>query len=182
MEKIFILLLISFTTIINAQFKTKFEEMSKVSNPNFKNYDKLVYEATKYIFSNPINNKSEEFVYSVKIAQFWMNKDTEFPLPTFGKFFSNLKKDNTETFFYTIFLMHYNLVQKIDHNRLLKCSPIEGKKFSELAEVREIQIEAAKIFLSYGENVNNNLKLNENLKIYSDALKEGKLEIVFYEN
>lgn len=182
MKKIIILLLIAIPTLLNAQFKTKYENMSKIQNPNFKDYDKSVYEATKYIFSNPINNKSEEFFYAVKIAQFWMNKDTEFPLPTFGKFFSKLTKDNGETFFYTISLMHYNLVQKIDHNRLLKCSPIEGKKFSELDEVREIQLEAAKIFLSYAENKNNNLKLTETLEMYSGALKEGKLDTVFFEN
>ena len=182
MKKIFILLLISLPTLMNAQFKPKYDEMSKVSNPNFKDYDKSVYEATKYIFSNPVNNKSEEFFYAVKIAQFWMNKDTEFPLPTFGIFFSKLAKNKEESFFYIISLMHYNLVQKIDHGRLLKCSPIEGKKFFELPEVREIQLEAAKIFLNYAENENNNLKLDENLKLYSVALKEGKLDTVFFEN
>lgn len=182
MKKVLILLLITIPTFMNAQFKSKYEEMSAVSNPNFKDYDKSVYEATKYIFSNPVNNKSEEFFYAVKIAQFWMNKDTEFPLPTFGKFFSTLDKDKGENFFYTISLMHYNLIQKIDHNRLLKCSPIEGKKYFELPEVREIQLEAAKIFLNYAENGNNNLKLNRNLKLYSTALKEGKLETVFFEN
>ncbi len=86
MKKSFILLLIILPSLMNAQFKARYEQMSKMSNPKFEDYDKSVYEATKYIFSNPINNKSEEFFYAVKIAQFWMNKDTEFPLPTFGKF------------------------------------------------------------------------------------------------
>ncbi len=96
--------------------------------------------------------------------------------------FSKLNKNTEESFFYTISLIHYNLIQKIDHGRLLKGSPIEGKKFFELPEVREIQLEGAKIFLNYAENENNNLKLNKNLKFYLAALKEGKLDTIFFEN
>lgn len=182
MKKIFIILFITISTIMNAQFRIKYDDMSKTLNPNFKDYYKSVYKATEYIFSNPINKESEEFFYAVKLAQFWLNKDTEFPLPTFGKFFSTLNKDNDEAFFYTLSLMHYNLIQKVNHDRTLKRSPIEGKKFSELPEVREIQLEAAKIFLNYAENKNNNLKLGENLKLYLNALKEGNFENVFFEN
>lgn len=182
MKKIIILLLLIIPTLINAQFKAEFDTMNKVENPNFNDYDKLVYEATKYIFSNPVNNKSEDFFYAVKIVQFWMDKDTVFPLPTFGTFFSKLTKENNERFFYIISLMHYNLIQKIDNNRLLKCLPIEGKKFFELPEVKEIQIEGAKIFLNYAADENNNFKLNPKLKLYVESMKEGKLENVFFEN
>jgi hypothetical protein len=182
MKKITIVLLLIMPTLINAQFKDEFDSMNKVENPNFNDYDKLVYEATKYIFSNPVNNKSEEFFYAVKIAQFWMDKDTVFPLPTFGTFFSKLTKENNEKNFYIISLMHYNLIQKIDNNRLLKCLPIEGKKFFELPEVKEIQIESAKIFLNYAADENNNFKLNPKLKLYVESMKEGKLESVFFEN
>ena len=175
-------MLLIIPTLINAQFKAKFDTMNKVENPNFNDYDKLVYEATKYIFSNPANNKSEECFYAMKIAQFWMDKDTEFPLPTFGKFFSKLTKENNERFYYIISLLHYNLIQKIDNNRLLKCLPIEGKKFFELPEVKEIQIESAKIFLNYAADDNNKFKLNAELKLYVESMKEGKLESVFFEN
>lgn len=169
-------------TLINAQLKAEFDAMNKAENPNFNDYDKLVYEATKYIFSNSVNNKTEDFIYAMKIAQFWMDKDTEFPLPTFGTFFSKLTKENNERIFYIISLMHYNLIQKIDNNRLLKCLPIQGKKFFELPEIKEIQIESAKIFLNYAAVENNNFKLNPKLKIYVDAMKEGKLESIFFEN
>lgn len=182
MKKIIILLVLILPTLINAQFKSEFDSMNKVENPNFNDYDKLVYKATKYIFSNPVNNKSEEFFYAMKIAKFWMDKDTEFPLPTFGTFYSKLTEENNERFFYIISLLHYNLIQKIENNRLLKCLPIEGKKFFELPEVKEIQIESAKIFLNYATDENNNLKLNRELKLYAEAMKEEKLESVFFEN
>jgi len=182
MKKIIIILLLILPTLINAQFKTKFDTMNKVESPNFNDYDKLVYEATKYIFSNPVNNKSEDFFYAMKIAQFWMDKDTVFPLPTFGTFFSKLSEENNERFLYIISLMHYNLNQKIDNNRLLKCLPIEGKKFFELPEVKEIQIESAKIFLNYATDENNDIKLNPKLELYREAMKEGRLESVFFEN
>ena len=61
MKKFFIILICFLPFIGFSQFKIKFKEMEKIENPNFNNYDKLVFEATSYVFSNPMNPKSEDF-------------------------------------------------------------------------------------------------------------------------
>jgi hypothetical protein len=180
MRKIIILIVCFLPFIGFSQFKTKFEEMYKIENPNFENYDKLVFEATSYLFSHPVNPKSEDFLYAVKIAQFWMNKDTEFGMPIFGDFYNKLMKENNQQLFYTLAMMHYNLIQKIEMGRIVKFVKVEGVKFSDLPEVREVQYEGAKIFLSYAEKRENNLPLNKDVQIYIDGNNNGNLhELMF---
>ena len=180
MKKIIIIIAFLISTLGFSQFKTKYKEMDKIENPKFENYDKLVFEATTYIFSNPINPKSEDFFYAVKIAQFWMNKDTEFGMPIFGDFYNKLTKENNQQFFYTLAMMHYNLIQKIEKKRVIKFVKVEGIKFSDLPEVREVQYEGAKIFLSYAEKIENNLPLNNNIQIYIDGNRNGKLQDLMF--
>ncbi|WP_298119417.1 hypothetical protein [Flavobacterium sp.] len=179
MKKIFIIFYF-LPFIMLSQFKIKFKEMEKVENPSFNNYDKLVFEATTYIFSNPMNPKSEEFLYAAKIAQFWMNKDTEFGIPTFGEFYNKLTKENNQQFMYILSMMHYNLIQKIEKNRIIKFVKVEGIKFSDLPEVREVQYEGAKIFLDYSKQIENNLPLNNDMQIYIDANNNGKLQELMF--
>ncbi|WP_396153315.1 hypothetical protein [Flavobacterium sp.] len=180
MKKIFMVLICLLPFIGFSQFKIKFKEMEKVENPNFNNYDKLVFEATSFVFSNPMNPKSEEFFYAVKIAQFWMNKDTEFGMPIFGEFYNKLTKENNQQFFYTLAMMHYNLVQKIEKNRVIKFVKVEGVKFSDLPEVREVQYEGAKILLDYAKQKENNFILNNDMQIYIDANENGKLQELMF--
>ena len=127
-----------------------------------------------------MNPKSEEFFYAVKIAQFWMNKDTEFGMPIFGEFYNKLTKENNQQFFYTLAMMHYNLVQKIEKNRVIKFVKVEGVKFSDLPEVREVQYEGAKILLDYAKQKENNLILNNDMQIYIDANENGKLQELMF--
>lgn len=180
MKKIIITIVCLLPFLGFSQFKTKFEEMNKIENPNFDNYDKLVFEATSYVFSNPVNPKSEDFFYAVKISQFWMNKDTEFGMPIFGDFYNKLTKENNQQFFYTLAMMHYNLIQKIEMGRVIKFVKVEGVKFSDLPEVREVQYEGAKIFLSYAEKPETNLPLNKDIQIYIDGYKDGRLQELMF--
>ena len=154
--------------------------MEQIENPSFTDYDELVYEATSYIFSNPVNSKSEEFLYAVKIAQFWMNKDTEFGMPIFGAFHTKLTKENNQKFFYVIAMMHYNLIQKMEKNRVIKFVKVEGVKFSDLPEVQEIQLEGAKILLNYAKQKENNFPLNSDMQVYIEANENGTLKEVLF--
>ncbi len=180
MKKISILLIVLLPFLGFSQFKTKFMEMEKDANPSFENYDKLVYEATTYIFSHPVNPKSEDFFYSVKIAKFWMNKDTGFGMPIFGTFYNKLPKEQNQQFFYTLAMMHYNLIQKMEKGRVIILNKVEGIKFSDLKEVKEVQYEGAKIFLNYVENPANNLPLNTAVREFIDSNKKGTLQEVMF--
>ncbi len=77
-------------------------------------------------------------------------------------------------------MMHYNLVQKIEKKRVIKFVKVEGVKFSELPEVREVQYEGAKIFLDYAKQKENNLMLNNDMQIYIDANENGKLQELMF--
>ncbi|WP_131494659.1 hypothetical protein [Flavobacterium aquatile] len=180
MKKFFITFLCFLPLIGFSQFKAKFKAMEQIENPSFSDYDELVYEATTYIFSNPVNSKSEEFLYAVKIAQFWMNRDTEFGMPIFGVFHTKLTKENNQKFFYVIAMMHYNLIQKIEKNRVIKFVKVEGVKFSDLPEVQEVQYEGAKILLNYAKQKDNNFPLNSDMQVYIEANENGTLKEVLF--
>ena len=76
MKKLFITFLYFLPFIGFSQFDEKFRAMEKIENPIFTNYDELLYEATSYIFSNPVDSKSKIFFNALKIATFWGTKDT----------------------------------------------------------------------------------------------------------
>ena len=183
MKKIIILIVCLFPLLGFSQFQEKFKEMNNFQNPNFEDYDELLFEATSYIFSHPANPKSKDFIYAIQIAKFWMNKDTEFGMPIFGDFYDKLKNENNEQFFFTIAMMHYNLIQKIEKNRLIKLVKVEGVKFSELPEVMEVQYGGAEILLNYAKNTENNLPLNKESQNYLIAYRNGNLkEMMFKKN
>jgi hypothetical protein len=180
MKKIIVLIVCLFPFLGFSQFQEKFKEMNNIQNPNFEDYDELLFEATTYIFSHPINPKSIDFFYAVQIAKFWMNKDTGFGMPIFGDFYTKLKNENNQQFFYTIAMMHYNLIQKIEKNRLIKLVKTEGVKFSESPEVIEVQYGGAEILFRYAENTENNLPLNKESQNFIVAYRNGNLhEIMF---
>jgi flavodoxin len=181
MKTILLLAFFFFSTSIFAQFETKFKEMSDVQNPNFNDYDDLVFESTTYIFNHAIDEKSDELKYAKKIAQFWMDRDTGFGMPIFGTFYMSLEKQSNQRFYYILAMMHYNLIQKIENNRLVLFTKVEGVKFSELPEVKEVQLEGAKILLNYSQQEKNNLKLSSNCEKYIVANREGNLEKIFFQ-
>lgn len=180
MKKIMLLVAMLLPILGFSQFKSDFNAMEKVERPDFEQYDELVYEATSYIFSNPVNPKSEDFFYAVKIAQFWMNKDTGFGMPIFGDFYNKLTKENNQQFFYTLAMMHYNLSQKIESDRVILFNKVEGVKFSDLPEVKEVQYEGARIYLNYASMPENKLLLNQDIQVYLDSNKTGKLRKVMF--
>ncbi len=155
--------------------------MNKIENPNYPEFEQLLYSATKYIFTNPANPKSEDYYFATKIAGFWMNKDTGYSMPTFGKFFESLKTEKGQTFLNTASMMYYQLIQKIEHNRTIVFERLEGVPFSELKDVREVQLEGAKIFLDYAKVKSNNLALNSKTKKFLKAYNKRELEKIMFD-
>jgi hypothetical protein len=102
--------------IFSQNFKSKFSEISK-NKVVSKEKENVVYEATSYIFSNRPNN-SEEFINATKIAGFWMNLDTEYSMPTFGKFYESLTIRG-QKFLFTTAMMHFLIKQKKEKNRII---------------------------------------------------------------
>ena len=180
MKKLFITFLCFLPFIGFSQFDDKFRAMEKIENPIFTNYDELLYEATSYIFSNPVNSKSKDFFNALKIATFWGTKDTGLGMPIYGAFDNNLTKDINLKFYYALAMMHYNLMQRMEKNRVIKLVKVKGVKFSDLPEARELQYEGAKIFLNYAKQKENNFPFRSDLEAFIEAHDNGTLKEMLF--
>lgn len=179
-KKLSLILLLTLPTIMFGQLSKSLEEMKADKNVEYKKYEPLLFKATEYIFDNPVNTQSKEFISATQIVGFWMNKDTGMGIPTFGNFFTSLTNKNKQQFLYTVAMINYGLNQKIKNNRILTCKKIDGQKYSEQEDVREVQLGGAKILLEYIGNKNNNVPINSQTKKYIKAYKKGKLDKMFF--
>lgn len=179
MKKIFFILLAT-PLFTYSQSAESFSKMVADKEPEYSEYEQLFYEATEYIFNNPIDFKSTEFVRACKIVDFWKNKNTGINVPIFGNFYSSLEEKSNLRYFYMIAITNYILSEKINKNRILKCIKIDGVKFSEQDDVREVQLEGAKILLKYISDGQNGLTLNREAKRFLKAFNKGKLEDTFF--
>ena len=175
----FIALLLPLLSI--AQFTDLKAMMEADDNPKFEDYETIVYEASDFILNNPVDLESKEFISATEIMSFWMNKDTGIRIPAFGEFYKTLTNDNQQQFLYIIAMNNYILDQKINNDRFLECKSVSGQKFSEQADVREVQLEGAKILLEYVGDKNNNVWLKPKTKRYLKAYRKGELEEVFFQ-
>ncbi len=181
MKKIICLtLLLALPLTSFGQLSELLQEMKSDKNPTYETYEPLVFKATNYIFSNPVNPKSKEFIAATKIVGFWMNKDTGVGIPTFGNFFTSLTNKDKQQFLYTVAMIHYGLDQKINQNKILKCIPVKGQKYSEQADVKEVQLEGAKILLDYIGNKKNNVTMTSKTKKYYKAHQKSKLNDIMF--
>ena len=141
----------------------------------------MLEESTKETLKQRTTLQSKEFISATQIVGFWMNKDIGMRIPTFGFFFNSLTNENNQQFLYTVAMINYVLDQKINHDRILECKPKEGVKYSELEDVKEVQLGGAKILLEYIGNNKNNVPINFKTKKYVKAYKEGNLDDIFFE-
>lgn len=181
MKKILLITLFSIPIFSHSQLSESLEKMKSDSQPDFANYKQLLFDATEYIFDNPVNFESKEFASACRIVDFWKNEDTGINIPIFGNFYNSLNPKSNQRYFYMISIMNYVLKEKINNNRYLKNRKIEGQKYSEQDDVRESQIEGARIFLDYVSNGNNRLSLNSKSKKFLKAHEKGRLDEIFFD-
>ncbi len=180
MKKLALILFITLPLYSYCQLTTSLAKMLADEDPKYSEYEQLFYEATEFIFNNPVDSKSNEFLSACKIVDFWKNKDTGINVPIFGNFYNELEQKSNLRYFYMIAITNYILNEKINTNRILECVKIDGQKFSEQDDVREVQIEGAKIFLEYVSNDKNRLILNKEANRFLTAFKKGRLEDIFF--
>lgn len=180
-KKAFLLTLICAPLFGYSQLTGSLMELKSDPEPEFSKYEQLFYEATEYIFDNPVNFKSEEFVSACRIVDFWKNRDTGINVPIFGSFYNSLNPKSNERYFYMIAVTNYILKEKLNNKRYLKNTKIEGQKFSEQEDVRESQIGGARIFLDYASNKDNGLILNSKSRKFLKAHEKGNLDEIFFD-
>ena len=179
-KKILLLTIIGIPVFCHSQLSESLAKMKSDAEPDFATYEQLFFDATKYIFDNPVNFKSEEFVSACRIVDFWKDKDTGINVPIFGSFYNALNPKSNQRYFYMIAITHYILGEKLNNDRYLKNMKIEDQKYSEQEDVRESQIGGARIFLDYVSKETNGLSINSKAKKFLKAHKKGELEKVFF--
>lgn len=150
--------------------------MVKETNADFKNHENLLLQSTDYILSNTLDVKNPEFIGASKIVAFWMDRETWFGIPIGTKFHQTLSKDKNQKFLYIISMINYILHQKESNQRLLKNTPIKGQVYKDQDDVREVQLEGAKIFLTYVTKPENKITLSTETQTYLEAYKNGNLK------
>ena len=162
-------------------FSESLAKMQKDENPEYKNYEYMIFDATQYIFSNPIYPDGKEFAAATQIVDTWLDVPTDMNLPTFGNFYDSLDQKINQKFLYIVAMVNYQLNQKINFNRVLKCEKTEGQRYSEQDDVREVQLEGAKILLEFMGNEKNNAPMTSKTKKYYKAYEKNKLEKEIFE-
>ncbi|MFD0989749.1 hypothetical protein ACFQ1R_06555 [Mariniflexile jejuense] len=162
-------------------FSESFEKMEQDENPEYKNYENLIFDACNYIFSNPIYPNGTEFIAANKIIGFWKNRDTGLNIPIGSDFYKVLTNQNQQQYLYMIAMMNYSLDQKINYNRILECKPKEGQKYSEQEDVKEVQLGGAKILLEFIGNEKNNVPMSSKTEKYYKAYEKNKLDKELFE-
>jgi hypothetical protein len=162
-------------------FSVSLAKMQEDRNPKYEDYENLIFDASQYIFSNPVYPNGTEFKSAAQIVGFWMNKDIGMGIPTFGKFYDALTNENKQQYLYAVAMINYVLDQKLNHNRILKCKPKDGQKYNEQEDVKEVQLGGAKILLEFIGDEKNNVPMTSKTKKYFKAYKKGELEEKIFE-
>ncbi len=149
-------------------------KMKSDKNPTYEKYEALLFDAVQYAFALPVFEEGRECNAAFDIVRFWMDKDTETAIPINDKFYKTLTKN--QKFLYVAAVLKHQLEQKIYEGRLLACKPIEGEIYKEQEDVKEVQLEAAKILLTYMSDKENNVPMKSKTKKFYKALKKGKLK------
>lgn len=181
-RKTLLVLLLLLPALAFSQFSEGMEALVNDKNPRHEEYQPLILEATTYIFNNPVDQSSVEFVSATQIVAFWMDKKTDMNIPAFGEFFDSLTNENHQQFLYTIAMIHYGLDQKLNHGRVLKLEPIKRRTYANQEDVKEVQLEGARIFLDYAGDPENLVPLNPQTQKYLEAFKNGTLQETLFGN
>ncbi len=171
----------TFPSSSNELFSVSLKKMKNDENPKYEDYENLVFDASQYIFSNPIYPNGTEFRAATVIIDSWLDVPTDMNLPTFGGFYESLDQRINQKFLYIVAMMNYQLNQKINFDRVLKCEKITGQKYSEQEDVKEVQLEGAKILLKFMGDDKNNVSMTSKTKKYYKAFKKGELEEKIFE-
>jgi len=170
---------LSFPSSSNELFSESLKRLKSDNDPQFSKYEMSLFDATEYIFSNPVNIKSKEFISATQIASHWMNSKYT-AIPTFGKFHKALTNKQQQQFLYNIAMLNYQLSQKLNHNNVLDCIPDKKSLYKDRKDVKEVQLEGAKILLDFIGDSENNVPMNSDTKKIYKLYKKGKLEEKFF--
>ncbi|WP_298518391.1 hypothetical protein [uncultured Kordia sp.] len=166
----------TFPTSSKELLSESFAKMKDDKDASYEKYELLLFDATQYIFALPVFEKGRECNAAFNIVRFWMNKETETAIPLGGKFYESLTSN--QKFLYVAAVLKYQLEQKHYEGRLVSCNPKrEGLSKEELRkEIKEVQLEAAKIMLTYMSDEKNNVPMKSKTKKFYRAMKKGKLK------
>lgn len=174
-KHLFFLFLLVFPVVsVGQDMVNLHKNIIKAKEPAFnEEFEGALYLATNFILQNHHLIGSKEYSAAERIVNYWKSRDIWFKIPANSKFHESLKNDPKLLFISEVSLYNYILNQKTNQNRFLKCTSEKNKK-----EIKEVQIEAAKVVLKYC--IDNKITLPTETQKYVEAYNANKLEKVFF--
>ncbi len=155
---------------IPADFKTEADSLLSKTEK----YETMVYNASMYILSKPVDEKSAEFISESKIVKSWLEGKNGFGIPLGGRFYHSLSNTHHQQYLYSVAIANYMLDQKLNYNRVLNCSITDNQVYRNQEDVKEVRYQAAILFLEYVKNSKNKVKLRNVTKKFLKSYKSKK--------
>ncbi len=174
----FFLMIISIYTY--AQIPSDFRIEKDTLLSKIEKYETLVYNASAYILSRPLDEKSAKFISESKIVKSWLEGKNGYGIPLGGRFYHSLSNTHHQQYLYSVAIANYMLDQKLNFNRVLNCSITENQIYREQEDVKEVRLKAAELFLEYAKKSKNKVKLRNVTKKFLKSYKKGEFEIAFF--
>jgi hypothetical protein len=184
--KYFIIIL---TLIFSSNFLTaqNFENLYNQLNTfdKFEQYDSVdmkIFEVADYLLSNPIQRKqyTKDYFYAVKSLVKWSSHTPSYKILIFGKIVDASDDDPLMKNIYMAAMIKFLMEQRYQYNNYIFPEKQPDVKFSELPDVKETQLGAAKIFFNYLENVADE-RSNKELRKGIKAKNDGTLQSYLFE-
>lgn len=157
------------------QIESAYNEMMTNENKSFEQYQSLVYDASKYLITNPVNTESSEFIAATKLVNMWPSTQSALDIKENSKFYKSLESKNNQNV-YRAALYFYFLDQRYNKGELLMGLTITGQNLHEQTDYKKILLGATTLFLMHAENPSNNITLNKDANKYLEAMKKNKLD------
>ena len=182
MKKILLITLLLISTIAYSQdFKELFNRIGEFDKQEqFDKVDDEILIAVNYLLTHPYKEKSEKYFFALKSMITWMNGTANYHIIIGGKIVEDCGNDTLMINMYMASMAKYLLIEHLENDRYIHPVKIEGKKYTDLDEVREIMFEGAKIFMEYLTN-KSEIKISKGLKKTKKKYDKGLLYEYMFE-
>jgi len=157
-----------------AQIPTDFKTEADSLLSKTEKYETLVYNASTYILSRPVDEKSAGFISESKVVKSWLEGKNGYGIPLGGRFYHSLSNTHHQQYLYSVAIANYMLDQKLNYNRVLNCSITDNQLYREQEDVKEVRYQAAVLFLEYVKKSKNKVKLRNVTKKFLKSYKNKK--------
>jgi hypothetical protein len=182
MKKLLLGIILLMNTLMYSQDFTELN--SKIqkfkTQEEYDSVDKEILEAINFLLEKPYLDNTENYFYAHKSIIAWMNNTTNYQIQLSGKVFESCDEKSFMRNILMACMAKYLIIEHLEKDRYIHPEKVEGIKYTDLPQVKEITFKGAEFFMEYLKKQDKRL-INKKLR---NALKEydkGKLEKFMFE-